>query len=212
MVRYVVRWLPFFLLALTLAACGSNKVALQGRVLDAYTNEPVEGAMVKIGDRSGVATDGSGSYTTTDWNAEETLMAEAAGYEAATLNLAEKPELKEPQAQPSPAVTVDVTLRPNTLSGTVNDAFTGQPLANAVVQASDTISATTGADGAYTLEGVPETFQVTVAAPDYASQRADISRDSGLQRALRLCQGVRGERRTPGVAALSHGRLRLRAR
>jgi protocatechuate 3,4-dioxygenase beta subunit len=180
-----MRCLPFFLLALMLAACGSNKVALQGRVVDAYTNQPIEGAMLKIGSQSGVATDANGSYTTNDWNAKETLTAEAAGYEATTVKLAEKPELQSPQAQPSPAVNLDLTLRPNTLSGTVTDAFSGQPLTGAVVQVSDTISTTTGTDGSYTLQGIPEHFQVAVAAPNYAPARADLSRQTTYATQLR---------------------------
>src|SRR3712207_842822 len=80
MVRFALRCLPFLLLAFLLAACGSNNVALQGRVLDAYTNEPIEGALLRVGNRSGITTDANGSYTTNAWNAEETLTAEAAGY------------------------------------------------------------------------------------------------------------------------------------
>jgi hypothetical protein len=185
MVRSAIRCLPFFLLALVLAACGSNNVALQGRVLDAYTNQPVEGAMLKIGSHGGITTDAGGSYTTNAWSADESLVAEAAGYEAATINLAEKPELQQSQEQQSTAANLDVVLRPNTLSGTINDAFTGQPLADAVVQAGDTISATTSADGTYTLEDVPESFQLTVTAPDHAAHRADLERTATYATQLR---------------------------
>jgi hypothetical protein len=185
MVRFVRRCLPVFLLAVTLAACGSNKVALHGRVVDAYTNQPIEGAMLKIGRGGGITTDASGNYTMDDWSAQEMLTAEAAGYEAATVNLAEKPELKQSQAQASSPAKLDVTLRPNTLSGTVSNAFTNQPVANAVVQASDTLSTTTGADGRYTLQGIPEHFQVAVAAPDYAPARVDLNRTTTYAAQLR---------------------------
>jgi hypothetical protein len=179
MVRFVLRCAPLALLALVLAACSSNKVALQGRVLDAYTNQPIPGATLRVGDRAGITTDANGAYTTTEWGAEDTLQAEAGGYDPATLNLAEKPELKNPpQAQASPAVALDMTLRPNTLSGTITDAFTKQPLPNVLVRATDTISATTSADGSYTLQGVPETFAVTVEVADYAAAQADLQRST----------------------------------
>lgn len=184
MVRFALRCLPIFLLALLLTACSSNDVALQGRVVDAYTNEPVEGALLRIGSRSGITTDANGTYTTNAWNAEETLTAEAAGYEALTINLAERAELAESQEQSS-SVSLDVTLRPNTLQGTVTDAFTGEPLADALVQVSETISTTTGTDGTYRLEGLPEAFQVMVTAPDYAPQREDLSRETTYTTQLR---------------------------
>lgn len=185
MVRFVLRCLPLVLFSILLVACGSNNVALQGRVLDAYTNEPIEGALLRVGNRSGITTDADGSYTTTDWNAEETLTAEAAGYEATTINLAEEPGLQASEAQASPGASLDLILRPDTLNGTVTSAFTGEPLADALVQVSETISATTSADGTYTLEGLPESFQVTVTAPDHAPQRADLNRETEFDTQLR---------------------------
>lgn len=177
MARFVLRWMPLVLLALVLAACSSNKVALEGRVLDAYTNQPIPGATVQLGERGSVAADANGAYSTTEWTAQDTLQAQAAGYDPATINLAEKPELQQsPQAQASPTVGLDVTLRPNTLSGTVTDAFTKQPLPGVLVRATDTISATTGADGTYTLQGVPETFAATAGITDYAAAQADLNR------------------------------------
>jgi hypothetical protein len=178
-----VRRMPLLLLALlVLVACGTNKVALNGRVLDAYTNQPVKNASLTFGKNTPVTTDADGRYTTNGWTAKDTLRIEAPGYEAASVNLADKPELAK--TEPATA-TLDVTIRPNTLSGVVKDAYTQQPVANARVQATDTISATTDANGAYTLQNLPENFQIAINAADYVETRADISRKTSHEIALR---------------------------
>ena len=174
---------PLLIIALLLlVACGASKVTINGRVLDAYTNQPVKEASLTFGKHSPVKTDASGKYTTDAWSAKDTLSINAPGYETTTLNLAEKPEL----AKTEPTTpTLDVTIRPNTLSGVVKDGYTNQPVANALIKASDTISATTDATGAYTLQNVPETFQIAVHAPDYVETRADISRKTSHELVLR---------------------------
>lgn len=167
MVRFALRCVPVALVGLVLAACSSApKVALQGRVLDAYTKQPIPQASVRVGNRGGITTDAKGAYSTTEWVAQDTLQAQAGGYDSATLNLADKPELKNPPQAQASAATLDVTLRPNTLSGTVKDAFTKQPLPNVVVHAGNTTS-TTGADGTYKLQGVPEAVAVTAQVADH---------------------------------------------
>lgn len=178
-----VRRAPLLLIALlVLVACGTNKVALNGRVLDAYTNQPVKEASLTFGKNTPVKTDADGRYTTSGWSAKDTLSIAAPGYETTAVNLAEKPELAKTEAT---TATLDVTIRPNTLSGVVKDAYTNQPVGNARVQATDTISATTDASGTYTLQNLPETFQIAIAAPDYVETRADISRATTHEIALR---------------------------
>ncbi|MBQ4386899.1 MAG: carboxypeptidase regulatory-like domain-containing protein [Prevotella sp.] len=74
-----------------------------------------------------------------------------------------------------------------TLTGTVTDAQTGSPLQGSTITATQTfgaynktLTATTAADGSYTLalSDVPTT--VTVAADGYLSQTADVALDSSL--------------------------------
>jgi hypothetical protein len=151
-------------LAALLAACGGPQVPLTGTVTDAYTGQPVSAATVTHGERT-LTTDASGVYLIDTWNTEEQLQISAQGYEPAIVDLAGKPQLERPQP---PNVQLEaVTIRPNTLSGTITDTYTGQPLAGALVRASETISATTDASGRYTLAGVPESFTLSVAAPGY---------------------------------------------
>jgi hypothetical protein len=57
------------------------------------------------------------------------------------------------------------------LTGTVTDAATGAPLAGAEVTAGDT-RGTTGADGVYTLQAPPGTYDVTAAAYGYRTGTA----------------------------------------
>lgn len=167
---------------LVLVACGAPKVPLSGRVLDAYTNQPVKEASLTFGENKPIVTAADGTFATTAWTAKDTLTVAAPGYEAATVNLAEKPELA---TTGTTTVTLDTLLRPNVLRGVVKDSYTGQPIANARVSATDTISATTDASGAYTLENVPETFQIAIAAPEYGETRADISRATTHEATLR---------------------------
>ena len=84
-----------------------------------------------------------------------------------------------------PVVSLDAKLRPNTLVGVIADSYTGVPLAGAVVKAGETISATTGADGRYALAAVPESFVLTIAAPDHEPISQNLKRTTSLDSTLR---------------------------
>lgn len=178
------RRLPLFVcIALILVACGdTRKVTLTGLIRDAYTEKPIEGALVKIGKQPAVPTNKDGRYTTQNWSAKEVASIEATGYESATIELAQRPELRKSQAL---TLTLDAALRPNTLSGIVKDAYSDGPLAGAIVKVSDKITDTTDSGGRYELSGVPEAFQITVAATDHEETRADIRRSTQQNVALR---------------------------
>lgn len=167
---------------LVLAACGGPTVSVTGRVLDAYTNQPVSNANLTFGTNKPVTTAADGTYATTAWSAKDTLQVSAAGYETTSMNLADKPELAATKTQ---TVTLDTVIRPNVLTGVLKDAYTGEPIANARISASDTISATTDTSGKYTLQNVPEDFQITMTAPDYAEAKADITRTTTHEASLR---------------------------
>jgi len=169
--------------AFLLAACTQTPtVTLSGQVRDDYTGDPIEGAKVSFGTNTGIATDAAGRFTTREWTAKDTAVLEATGYQSATLNLAERPELRRSGAL---TVTLETTLRPNTIEGVIRDAYSNAPLGGAVVRAGDTLTATTDADGRYLLEGVPEAFQIAVAAPEHEETSADIRRATTKDVALR---------------------------
>lgn len=171
-VSHIVRLIPACAAVLLLAACSTPNVPLTGTVIDAYTGKPIPSAEIKVGGNSATA-DAAGKFQIASWSQKDTLHVTAAGYEPGSIVLESQPQLAKPAA---PTATIDTTIRPNTLSGMVTDSFTSKPLAGAVVKASETISATTNADGSYTLKGVPESFDLRVTAPNYAPLSEKITR------------------------------------
>ena len=170
-----------FALAVVLAACGEADIALNGTIVDAYTGKPIPAATIKLGNNE-LTTDNGGKFQIAKWTNQDTLQVIAKGYEPIALPLATQPQFAKPTP---PAVTLDAKIRPNTISGTISDAYTGKPLAGALVKASATISATTGADGRYNLSSVPESFTLTVAAQDHESVSQSFKRTTSFDTALR---------------------------
>jgi hypothetical protein len=173
------------LLAIVLAGCSSRSVILTGTVTDAYTGAPIPAASVVIGGTT-VATDASGVFATPRWSKTDTLAVSAPNYEAVSLPLEGRPEVA---ASDIMTVTLNTTLRPNTLSGLVTDSYTGKPLAGAEVLATfnvtSTITATTDIEGHYSLAGLPEELTLSVQAPDYTAAEQTISRTTSLDLSLR---------------------------
>lgn len=182
---YATSLVILLLLALTLSACGGSTVALTGTVIDAYTGQPVAAADVKIG-RTTLATDPSGVYTTSRWKASDTLEVTAPGYETTNISLESHPEIGQTAV---PTVTLNTELRPNMLTGTVSDAYSGAPLEGALVSIAlgetGTLTATTDAGGRYVLTGLPEQFTVEISAPDHNPVKADLSRTTAYDAPLR---------------------------
>ena len=167
--------------ATLLVGCMGPDIPLAGTITDAYTGQPIPSATVKVGETQVVA-DAAGKYQIAKWDAQGNLEVSADGYEPASLALASQPGLAEPKA---PAATLDATIRPNTLGGTITDDYSSQPLEGALVQASETVSATTGTDGRYTLSGVPESFTLTVTAPDHEPVAKALERATSFDAPLR---------------------------
>ncbi len=173
------------LLAALVAGCSSQPVVLTGTITDAYTGAPIPAASVALGETT-VATDANGVFATPRWRASDTMAVSAPNYEALSLPLEGRPELAASEAL---TLTLNTALRPNTLVGAVTDAFTGGPVAGAEVVASfnvtDTLSATTDAEGRYSLAGVPAELTLSVRAPDYAAAEQPVSRATSLDLSLR---------------------------
>jgi len=168
-------------LAALLASCGGPEIPLNGTITDAYTGKPVPAATISLGGAQ-LTTDVGGKYQVTRWTEKDTLLVVANGYEPVSITLAQQPQLAKPTP---PAVTLDAKIRPNTISGSITDAYTGQPLAGAQIKASDTLSATSTADGHYTIAGVPESFTLTVAAPDHEAVSQTVKQMVSFDIALR---------------------------
>jgi hypothetical protein len=160
-------------------------VVLTGTITDAYTGQPVREASVAIGGTT-LTTDASGVFSTPSWGKNDTLAVSAPNYEPLNLALEGRPEIAATDVQ---TITLDTALRPNSLSGTITDSYTGEPMAGAQVVATfnvtNTLSATTDEAGRYSLAGLPEQFKLEASAPDYASAAAELNRATSQDLALR---------------------------
>lgn len=181
-------------LLVLLAGCGGPEIPLTGTVVDAYTGKPVAAAKITIAG-SELTTDATGRYEAQRWTPKDTLEVTATGYEPVTIVLETQPHLTKPTP---PSVTLDASLRPNTLSGTVIDSYAGAPIAGALVKATETISATTGPDGAFILTDVPESFTLSVTAPDHEAFSQTLNRTTAIEPRLRpnVVSGVVTDRYT----------------
>lgn len=172
------------LLCATLASC-AKPVVLAGTVKDAYTGQPVPQANVVVGGTT-LTTDANGVFSTPSWSKTDTLAVNAPNYEPVQLALEGRPELAQSDAL---TVTLDTSLRPNTLSGIITDEYTGEPLAGAQVattlNVSNTLSAATDEAGRYSLSGLPEQFTLNVSAPGYASDTRPVDKLTSQDLVLR---------------------------
>ena len=167
------------LAALFFTACGETAIPpLNGFVLDQYTQKPIQGALVSVGDTT-VTTDAEGGWNVASWQSTDTVAIEATDYTTQSLALAEY------TPQGTTPITLETTLRPNTLSGIVLDQYTGQPVADVLVQTSAGISATTDVSGAFKLINVPEAVDLTISGTDYTSATETLSRTISMETALR---------------------------
>lgn len=169
---YSWRMMLLWMMMLVLVACGSESVPLTGVVTDAYTGKPLASVVVQVGSNKAM-TDASGKFAVEQWQRTAILTTNSDDYEAVTINFAER---TWPETMTPAAATIDVVMRPNTIRGVVTDAWTKQPLAGVRVQASDTISMTTGADGQYLLREVPESFTLNASLSDYVSADQPLSK------------------------------------
>jgi len=142
-----------------------------GTVLDDFAGQPVAEAEVSLAGET-VLSDAAGQFIFRDPTFPFTLMVRATGYAAWQGSFL--------------TTTVTIPLRPNTLEGTVSDERDGKPIAGATVTVSATapMSTTTGADGNYRLEGLPEIFVLYVKAPGFRRVEARPERSTRLDVSL----------------------------
>lgn len=168
---------------LELVADGADDAGtLRGTVTDAATGEPLQGATLSVADRDRTTTtDGTGAYQFTGL-APGTLTVEAVadGFVSRTLEVAVEAGTI---ALLSPALTPSRTLEVS-VAGAITDNDTGAAIAGATVAVSgaDEATATTGADGSYSIQGLaPGTLTLEASAAEYRVATASIEAEAGTR-------------------------------
>ena len=134
---------------------------LTGTVFDADTNKPILGATVKFMGKE-VKTDAEGKFTISEipYTENQKLTVQSENYQESSKNVTLNQE----------KVTINVTLTQlmGTVSGTVKDAQTKNPIPGSVVRLLGK-EVNTEADGGYTFFDIPyiEEHEITVLDPDY---------------------------------------------
>ena len=142
-----------------------------GFVSDELDGDSVSGAVILAGDRS-VSSDQAGYYRLGWIHSTPTLTVRANGYVSSDADV--------PKARfPGQAVPLHIILTPNTLSGTVRDAETGEPLPGGILSAGE-LRATADERGQYTLRRVKAGALLSASMPGYEASSTAF-RGQGLQ-------------------------------
>lgn len=135
----------------------------EGRVFDAYTGEGIENALVQLGDRE-TTTNGGGTFNIRG-DETGTILISLEGYDSAEYVLPATSEDIDPDS-------IEIALRPTTMSGQVTDRVSDTPmpgvLVEALVDGSAVSSAETGQDGGFILNSIPENAEIRFSYADYA--------------------------------------------
>jgi hypothetical protein len=125
---------------------------LRGVVRDAYSGEPVSGAIVSTANVTATS-NGDGGFSVDDLTATSLTIARE-GYESTQIPIATQEE------------RIEVSLRPTTFRGTVTNSRNGDPVEGVTVTAKppagEPISTITDADGDYVLHDVPAGAEISV--------------------------------------------------
>ncbi|CAI8837735.1 carboxypeptidase regulatory-like domain-containing protein [Methylocaldum szegediense] len=151
--------------------------SLQGQVTDAATGEAIGGATVAAAGRT-ATTDASGKFSLTGLAAGSiSASVNAAGYAGATLTGTLVNGVNDAGVIRLAKLGASAT----TVSGTVRDAATGEPIAGATVRVQDgAAAAVTGADGRYQLAGITSgSFTLNAGAAGYLSRSANVTANLG---------------------------------
>jgi hypothetical protein len=207
-----MRFRLLFLLAgmLLLVACSTplnptSRSPLHGRLVDAYSGDPVANARV-VADSHEVTSATDGTYTLDSWSPDDVLEISAAGYETRQLPLETEPQIAT--TGETNTISLTIQLRPNTLQGSVTDQYSEEPLAGVRIIASEPgaqpqqatsdaaeattapavttiVSTTTGADGSYQLSGLPVRFTLEAQAAEYKPFTTELEHTIAQDIALR---------------------------
>ncbi len=181
-IHFRQRWqiLVVGVLSVLLAACGSEAVPLTGTVYDAYTKSPVPSAVIEVGSTKAMS-DADGRFTIEQWQRTASLTVTAGDYEVFSETLADR---TWPDTMTAEAAQLEIQIRPNVIRGVVNDAWSGQPLADVFVSAGGVLSSTTTSDGRYEIVGVPAEFTLQAELSDYTTASVAVAQQTTQDIAL----------------------------
>lgn len=160
---------------ITLIVGGGNDAAVIGTVKDAYTGEPVDAAEVVISGTA-VETNDSGEFSF-----EEPVVG--------SLNI-KRDGYQPTQVPVTPEQSsIEVSLRPTTLEGTVINTRSGEGMAGVTVTATGpdgaTTTATTDEEGKYLLVDVPPDATITVSINGFSEVSQPIGQKTELDFEIR---------------------------
>lgn len=140
-----------------------NPNSVSGTLVDAATKQPLGGMPVKDGDIT-TSTDKDGKFTLNRVTDGSTLEINMIGYAP----ISQKVDLKNT----SP---LNVAAQSTQLNGTITDAQTGKPVANARLQMGDQVSLTNGAGGFYFSNAAKDDTAIKIRAPGYKIQNFTVA-------------------------------------
>ena len=169
--------MQFFNLQLSTAPPGATTGALSGKVYDAITKKPIQGASVVIAGGSNVITDANGAFWIDNIspNTYQVTVSDV-GYASqpyqTNVNAGANTDLGVVLLLPVPLST--------TVTGKITDALTGHPISFAAVSVKGTaITTNTAADGSYTVTGINLLqFQLLTTAVGYSGQTSSVTTQS----------------------------------
>lgn len=151
-------------------------VTLQGRVVDADLQQPLESVTVMlIGGGISTVSDASGAFSLSGLIAGELLVElSKTGFQTVRLTVLAAGSAVNLGTISLPSLDIPLT---TTVVGTVTDNDTREPIANATVTVEASgLSATTNAEGAYRIEGIlPLSFDLAVSSAGYLSSTQRIN-------------------------------------
>jgi hypothetical protein len=169
--------IPLFLLIVTIAVTtsGDDDDGLNGVVRDAYTGQPVSGAIISTANAT-ATTNGDGEFSVNDLTATS-LAVSREEYESTEV------------AVNGTADRLEISLRPTTVEGVVTNRRTNEPMAGVTVTATgpngEIVTTTTDSRGRYRLENVPNGSVISVTFDGFTVASRPIGENVGLDFEIR---------------------------